>query len=267
MLIVGERLNSTAKSVAAAIAARDVEFVRRQAQAQVEAGADYLDLNAAAGVEREVEDLVWLVNTVQECVQVPLCIDSPNPQALAAGLEACRQPAMVNSTTAERERAATVIPLAARYHAKLVALTMDDAGMPSTGRDRLALAQRLVAMAGEAGIPVGDVYIDPLVRPVASEPGQGQALLEGMALIRAALPEVHMTCGLSNISYGLPARKLLNRTFLAMAIANGLDAAILDPTDRMLMATMYAAEALLGRDEYCMNYLTAHRAGRLEPQG
>jgi len=264
MLIVGERLNSTAKSVAAAIASRDLEYVQTQARAQVEAGAHYLDLNAAAGMEREAEDLVWLVEAVQDCVEVPLCIDSPNPQALAAGLAACRRPAMVNSTTAESERAALVIPLAAKHRAKLVALTMDDAGMPTTAEQRLALAERLVAMAAGAGIPVEDVYIDPLVRPVASEPGQGAALLEGMRAIRQQIPGVHLICGLSNISFGLPSRKLLNRTFLAMAAAMGLDAAILDPLDPRLMATVAAAEALLGCDEYCVAYLAAHRAGRLE---
>lgn len=264
MLVVGERLNSTGKTVAAAIAGRDVEFVQRQARAQAEAGAGYLDLNAAAGMEREVEDLVWLVETVQRVVDIPLCIDSPNPDALAAGLAACRLPAMVNSTTAETERAAAVIPLAARHGARLVALTMDDAGMPSTAGARLELAQRLVAMAGDAGIPADHVYLDPLVRPVASEPGQGVEFLEGIRLIRRHLPETHVICGLSNISYGLPNRKLLNRTFLALAIGAGLDSAIVDPLDRQLMATMYAADALMGCDEYCMAYITAHREGKLE---
>ena len=264
MLIVGERLNSTARSVAAAIAARDLAFMQQAAQAQVAAGAGYLDLNAAAGMAREPEDLVWLVEVVQDCVQVPLCIDSPNPAALAAGLAACRQPAMVNSTTAEPERAAVVIPLAARHGARLVALTMDDAGMPTTAQGRLQIAQRLVALAGEAGIQPEHLYLDPLVRPVGAEADQGQAFLEGIGAIREALPRVHLICGLSNVSYGLPGRKLLNRTFLAMAMARGLDAAIVDPLDGQLMATVYAAAALLGQDEFCLQYLGAHRAGRLE---
>jgi 5-methyltetrahydrofolate--homocysteine methyltransferase len=264
MLIVGERINGTGKRVREAIISRDAAFICDLAKRQAEAGADYLDVNAGTGPERDAEDMAWLVETVQAAVDRPLCIDSPNPAALRAGLEQHRGQALINSASAEADRMKPVMALAKKHAARLVALTLDDSGLPATAQQRAKIAQRLAKAAFAAGIAPGDLFIDPLAKAVATENEQGLAFLDAVALIREALPESHIICGLSNISFHMPARALLNRTFFTMAMARGMDAAILDPLDRALMASLCASQVLLGQDEMCGSYLRAYRAGRLE---
>lgn len=261
MHIIGEKINGTRKQVKEAVLARDVAFIQSLARAQADAGANRLDVNAGTPPDREPEDVVWLVQTVQDVVTIPLCIDSPNAEALEAGLGAVKQQAMVNSTTAERDRAAKVIPLAAKHKALLVGLTIDDTGMPSTTEARVEIAGRIISEAKLAGIPESDIYIDPLVRAIATEPDQGRALLTATRLIRETWSAAHVVYGLSNISFGLPARHFLNRIFFAMAMVSGLDAAIMDPTEKQIMGVLRAGEALLGEDDFCVNYLTAFREG------
>jgi 5-methyltetrahydrofolate--homocysteine methyltransferase len=263
MIIVGERINGTRSRVRDAIMARDADFVEGEAQQQAEAGADHIDVNAGTGPEREADDLVWLVQTVQAAVTLPVCIDSPNVAALRAGLETADGKAMLNSASAEEERMQAVLELAHRHGARVIGLTMDDAGLPSTAEDRVSIAKTLVAKAEEIGIDRDDIFLDPLARTVAVENEQGAAFLDAVSGIRQALPGVHVICGLSNISFQMPARRLLNRTFLAMAMARGMDAAIVDPLDGGLMAAVCAANVLLGQDEMCMGYIEAHRGGRL----
>lgn len=262
--IVGERLNSTRRRVAEAIARRDAGFVRQEAMDQTQAGAHFLDVNAAAGVSREIGDLKWMIEVVQEAVDTPLCIDSPDPRAITAGLEAARGEVLVNSITAAPERAEQILPLARERGARVVGLTMGEAGMPETAAERRDLALAILELAAKYDIPCDRVYIDALVRPVSTEAAQGRRFLEALGLIRASAPGAHLICGLSNVSFGLPNRQLLNRTFVAMTMAMGLDAAIVDPLDGKLMATISAACALLEMDEYCVNYLAAHRQGRLQ---
>ncbi len=264
MIVVGERINGTGKRVWEAVVARDVEFVARQARLQAEAGAHYIDANAGTDPTREPEDLAWLVQVIQQSVDLPVCVDSPNPEALAAGLRVHRGQALVNSASGERARLGPVLELAREHGARVVGLALDDSGMPATAQERLDIAVKLAEAAEAAGLAAGDLFIDPLVRPVGIENEQGAAVLDAVGAIREALPETHIICGLSNVSFQMPSRSLLNRTFLAMAMARGLDAAILDPLDRGLMAVACAGEALLGRDEMCLHYLQAYRAGRLE---
>lgn len=261
--IIGERLNSTRGAVARAIANRDAEFVRNEALLQTQAGAQYLDVNAAAGVSREIEDLRWMVQVIQEAVDTPLCIDSPDPKAIAAGAEAARGDLIVNSITAERARAEEILPVVRERGTRVVGLAMGETGIPSTAAERCDLANAIVELAARYDVPAERVYIDALVRPVSTEGAQGREFLEALPLIRSAIPGVHLVCGLSNVSFGLPNRQLLNRTFLAMAMAAGLDAAILDPLDARLMGTARAGCALLDMDEYCVGYLSAHREGLL----
>lgn len=263
MHIIGEQINGTRKKVGEAILARDAAFIQELALAQVQAGANRLDVNAGTTPDREPEDMRWLVETVQRATDTPLCIDSPNPAALRAGLELAKHQAMVNSTTAESARAGEVIPLAAKYNCLLIGLTIDDSGMPNTTAGRVEIAGRIIELAQNAGLAPENIYIDPLVRAVATEPEQGRALLDATRLIREKFEQVHVVYGLSNISFGLPARSFLNRTFLAMAMACGLDAAIINPTDKQMIAVLHAAQALLGQDEFCCNYLAAFRAGLL----
>ena len=263
MIIVGERINGTGKRIREAVMARDAQIIAQEAARQARAGADYLDVNAGTGPEREPADLVWLVETVQAATEKPLCIDSANPAALRAGLEAHRGQALLNSASAEQSRLEPVFSLAREHGARLVALTLDDSGLPKTAQQRIAIALRLGEAARAAGLLPADLFIDPLARAVGLEGEQGAAFLDAVAGIRETVPGVHIICGLSNVSFQMPARPLLNRVFLAMAMARGLDAAILDPLDEGLMAVACAGEALLGRDDMCLGYLQAFRAGRL----
>ncbi len=263
MIIVGERINGTRTRVREAVVARDAEFIAEEAMRQAEAGADYIDLNAGTDPQREPEDLVWLVRTVQEVVDRPLCIDSPNVEALQAGVEASGSKPLVNSASAESSRIEAVLGLVAKHGARVVGLTLDDAGLPATAEQRITIAKRLAGRAEELGIVRDDIFIDALARAVAVEGEQGQAFLDAVAGIKQALPGVHVICGLSNISFHLPSRRLLNRTFVAMAMARGLDAAIVDPLDGGLMAAVCAGQVLLGQDEMCVGFIQAYRAGRL----
>ncbi len=264
MLIVGERINTTKKSISAAVEARNLELIINEAKNQAEAGAEIIDVNAGTRIKTEVADMEWLVNTIQGAMDSRLCIDSPNPEAIKAGLKLVKQKPLVNSITAEPDRVKAIMPMVKEHGTSVVALTMDESGMPKTGEDRLRIAKKIIDMIAEYNIPMDDIYFDPLVQPVGSNPEQGLAVLEGMKLIKSAFPDVHLICGLSNISYGLPERKLLNRAFLPMAVYAGLDSAIMDPTDKMLMANLMASCALLAQDEFCLNYIRASRAGKLQ---
>jgi len=272
VLIVGERLNTTRKSVAAMVEALDGAAVRREALRQIEAGAHYVDVNAGTFRTREPELLRWMVESAQtvesaqaeeESAPIPLCIDSPNPVAIRAALEVHRGQAMVNSITGEAERLSRLLPVIKDHRSAVVALCLDDAGLPATADEATAKGLRLVETLLAAGIPPGDIYVDPVVRPVGADPGAAVTAIETIRLLRERLPEVHFICGLSNVSFGLPARSLANRAFGAMAMAAGLDAAILDPLDAPLMSALLAAEAVLGRDRHCGRYLRAYRQGKL----
>jgi 5-methyltetrahydrofolate--homocysteine methyltransferase len=266
VLIVGERLNTTRRSVAAMVQAMDGAAVRREALRQVEAGAHYVDVNAGTFRAREPELLRWMVESAQaeeETTPIPLCIDSPNPVAIRAALEVHRGQAMVNSITGEAERLSRLLPVIKDHGSAVVALCLDDAGLPATADEATAKGLRLVETLLDAGIPPGDIYVDPVVRPVSADPMAAETAIETIRRLRERLPRVHFICGLSNVSFGLPARSLANRAFLAMAMAAGLDAAILDPLDSPLMSALLAAEAVLGRDRHCGRYLRAYRQGKL----
>jgi cobalamin-dependent methionine synthase I len=265
MLIIGEKINTTKKSINNAVEAKDAELIRNEAISQLEVGADVIDVNTGTRIKSEVADMEWLVNTIQDAVDCRLCIDSPDPAALKAGLALCKQKPMVNSITGEKDRIDAIMPMVKDAGASVVALTMDEKGMPTTGEDRHRIAVKIIEMIQQYNIPMDDIYFDALIQPVGSNPEQGLAVLEGIRLIRQSFPEAHIVCGLSNISYGLPERKLLNRTFLPMAMNAGLDSAIMDPTDKMLMSAILASSALLAKDEYCMAYISSWRQGRLVP--
>lgn len=262
MVIVGELINTSRKAIGAAVDNKDARFIQQVAREQADAGADYIDVNCGNKVFNEIENMRWLVNTIQAAVTVPLCIDSPNPAALAAGLELARHGTpMVNSITAEGPRLDAVMPLIQKYRAKVVALCMDESGMPDTAADRMRVVKKLHAGLTAAGIREDDIYFDPLVKPVSSVATAGAEVLETIRLIKAQYPAVHFMCGLSNVSYGLPNRKYLNRLFVSQTMAAGMDGYILNPTDRGMMGLIYAAKTLLGQDDYCMGYIKGHRQG------
>lgn len=262
MLIIGELINSSRKHIKAAVEAKDGAYIQKMALDQMAAGATYVDANCGTQVFNEVETMEWLVNNIQEVTDAPLCIDSPNPLALAAGLALTKTAKpMVNSITAEVERFETILPLVQQYDAKVVALCMDDSGMPDDAAKRIAIADKLIKDLTANNVAEDDIYIDPLVSPVSTSDRAGMDVLETTRYIKETYPNVHVTCGLSNISYGLPHRKVLNQSFLIQLMTMGMDSFILDPLDKQMMGFLYSSAAVLGQDPFCGKYLVAHRNG------
>jgi len=263
MLIVGELINASRKSVREIIEKRDAEGIAKLARDQRDHGANYIDVNAGVFVGREPELLKWLVATVQNAVEVPCCIDSPDPKAIAAALAVHKGTAMINSISLEKERYDALLPLVAESKSKVVALCMSDDGMPETADQRMAIADKLINGLVRSHLPLENIYVDPLVQPVATSNAFGAEFLLAVERITQTFKGVHTMCGLSNISFGLPERKFINQTFMVMAIARGLDGAIVNPLDARMMGCITTAETLMGRDPYCMSYLKAFRAGKL----
>ncbi len=262
MIIIGELINASRKAIAKAIETKDAEAIQETAKNQAEAGANYIDVNAGVFVDREPEYLRWLVETVQQAADLPCAIDSPSPKAIEAALEVHRGTPLINSISLETERYGALTPIIAGTDMHVIALCMSDDGMPETVDDRLKIADQLVNGLQQNNIPVEHIFVDPLVQPVSVNQTFGIEFLNAVEQIMKRFPGIHTACGLSNISYGVPARQFLNQTFMTMAIAKGLDGAIINPLDQNMMANIIAAETLAGRDQFCMNYLKAFRAGR-----
>jgi len=263
MQIIGEKINGTLERVGKAVMERDATFIQALAHRQVEAGADLLDVNAGTRPDREPDDLVWLVRTVQETVDVPLCLDSANPHALAAAIEEVQQVPLINSISGERKRLEGILPLVQNYNCSVIALALDEDGIPHGVEERLGVIHHIIDETRRAGLPDESLYVDPLVMAIATDTKGGLIALETMRAVHAEFPAVHLSVGLSNISFGLPARSLINQAFLTLALAAGLDTAIMDPLDRDLRGALLAAELVLGRDRHCRNYTRAYRAGRI----
>jgi cobalamin-dependent methionine synthase I len=261
MKIIGEKINGTRQRVAEAIAGRDKAFIQELARKQAVAGADWLDVNAGTRQSKEPEDLIWLVETVQSEVEIPLCLDSPNPAALTAAIEVVEQTPMINSISGEPWRLEGILPLVAEHQCPVIALAMDDGGIPETCDGRMDVVHKVMQASRNSGVSDEDIYIDPLVMTLATNTESAQITLETMRLIRQEYPDVHMSMGLSNISFGMPARANINRTFLILAMAAGLDSAIVDPMDGELQAALITAKMILGQDRHCLNYTRAYRAG------
>jgi 5-methyltetrahydrofolate--homocysteine methyltransferase len=264
MIIVGELINASRKAIAEAIEKEDAAAIQKVATDERENGADYIDVNAGVFVGKEVDYLKWLVTTVQEVVDGPCSIDSPDPKAIEAALELHKGTPMINSISLEKERYDALMPIVAGTDFKVVALCMSDAGMPETVDDRMKIADKLVNGLLQNNVPVENIYVDPLVQPVATNNTYGVEFLNAIEKIVTTFKGIHTLCGLSNISFGLPERKFLNQTFMVMAIAKGLDGAIVNPLDNKMMANIITAEALMGKDDYCANYLSAYRDKKFE---
>ncbi len=266
MLIVGELINASRKAIATAIEAGDAQTIQKIAQDEFEAGADYIDVNAGVFVDKETEYLKWLVNQVQESVEAPCCIDSPDPKAIEAALSIHKGTAMINSISLEKDREDALLPLVAGTDLKVVALCMSDEGMPETAQARVAIAEKLVNKLVQNNIPLANIYVDPLVQPISTKDDFGIEFLNAVEAIMTQFEGIHTICGLSNISFGLPVRKFVNQTFAVMAVAKGLDGVIINPLDQRMMANLVTAETLVGRDMFCSNYLQAYRSNKLDFQ-
>lgn len=264
VVVIGERINATRRRIRAAILERNTDWIRREARNQAEGGADYIDANAGIDPEREPEDLCWLVETIQAEVDRPVALDTTSVQALRAALRVHKGAPMINSITGEAGRHEEVLPLAKEYGASVIALTIGPDGMPTTVDERMDAARHIAALAARHNVGLDRLYFDPIIYAAATDGNAGRMALETVRRLRAEFSEAHITCGLSNISFGLPGRNVLNRTFLPMLLAAGLDSALMDPTESHMMAAVFAAEAILGRDEFCMNYIAAGRSGRLD---
>ena len=263
MIIVGEKINTSRKSIGKAVASSDTSFIARVARQQAEAGADYIDVNAGTFVDREAELLCWLVETVQREVELPLCLDSPDPKALSEAIKLHRGEPMINSISLEEERYNALMPVITSQPCRVIALCMGRTAMPTTVAERVEVGSELIGRLTAAGIPIDKIYVDPLIQPVSVDTDMGAAALGAISRIMEQFPGVNTICGLSNVSFGLPERHLINRNFLALAMCHGLNAAILDPTDKKLMSTVLATEMLLGGDEYCERYIDAYQSGRI----
>jgi len=264
VILIGELLNSTRKEVRAALEARDTEYVQDLAQRQAKAGVQYIDVNAGAFVDQEIEILQWLIRSVRAVTDCPLSIDSPNAEALAVGLKLAGPTALINSISAESARYESVLPLLQKTGAPVIALGMDDEGLPDSEEKGFGVIAKLIERLEGDGVARERIFADPLVRPVGANTTVPPVVLGVIGRVREAFPGVHISGGISNVSHGMPARRLLNRAFLTLCMARGMDAAIVDPLDRRLMAEIAAAELLLGRDEFARNFINRHRAGLLE---
>ena len=263
MIVVGEKINTSRRSIAEAVEKQDAEFIVKVARDQAEAGAHYIDVNAGTFLDREVDRLCWLVETVQNGVDLPLCLDSPNPEALSEAMKLHRGEPMVNSISLEEDRFRDLVSTVTSRPCHVVALCMAQTSMPTTVEQRVQVGSELIEKLTEAGIPLEKIFVDPLVQPVSVDTRMGVATLGAISEIMRRFPGVHTICGLSNVSFGLPGRRLINRNFLALCMAHGLSAVIVDPTDRELMATLLSVEMLLGRDEYCEHFIEAYQSGQI----
>ena len=264
MLIIAERINASRKTIVQAIAAADRPFIQEEAKSQTLAGAQYIDVNAGTFIGEEKEKLQWVVEAVQEVTELPLSIDSPDSEVIKAMMPLLKKAPIINSINLEPARFAGILPLVLEYKTKVIALCQAEDSMAETTEEKVALAGRLVEKLTGAGVALDDLYLDPLVYPLSTNPQSAVATLNAIEEIMKRFPGVHTVCGLTNVSYGLPARKAVNRAFLAVAITKGLDAAIIDPTDKLLYTMLKASTLVVGKDSFCMDYIRAFREGRVE---
>ncbi len=263
MLIIGEKLNGFIPAVGKAIQARDEEYLRDLAVRQEAAGADYLDVCAGVESEAEAETLLWLAKLTEDATSLPLCVDSPNPEVIAYMLPHLKREGIINSVSMETGKPELLFPLIAGTGWKAVALLCSSAGVPDSVEGRLALFEQIRAEAKKYGISEDRLLVDPVVSTLSTDENALAKFCACTREIHTRAPGLRVVSGLSNISYGLPARPLINHAFLVLAMQAGMDAAILNVLDREMVGLTHATGALLGTDEYCMDYITAFRESRI----
>ena len=265
MIIVAERLNAARKAVREAIEKKDETLVITEATDQFAAGADIIDINAGAHPDREEADMAWMIDLVQGAVDSRISIDSSSSRVILKNIHKLTKTPMINSVSLESKKLAEMKPALTEREADIVALCMDDAGLPKTADQAYGNAVQMVQTLEGIGISREHIFLDPLVQTISADHTKGLMVLETIGRIRAEIPGVHIICGLSNISYGMPERFLINRTFLTLAVGAGLDAAIIDPLDKKLTTAAAVSEMLLGKDPYCRNYITQFRQKNIIP--
>ncbi len=258
MLFIAEKINASIPSVKKIIEQKDIAKLLYLVELQTRAGADYIDVNIGTGSgeqQDEIEAMHWAVTVIQERYDVALCIDSADPRVLAAGLAARNgRPALINSTKGSEKYIEAIVPLAREYNVPLVGLAMDEGGIPKTVGRRVAACEKIATACEKYGVPLENLYFDPLVLPIAIDVRQGLVTLETIRAIKMNLPQSKTVMALSNISFGLPKRNILNAAFFHMAIFAGLDGVILNVLEHELMGAAKTAEAIMGRDRHCRKY-------------
>lgn len=263
MIVIGEKINASSPEIKIIIQERDGTKLLDFARKQVTAGSDYIDLNVGTGVgsrEDEILSMEWAIDTIQKEMDIPLCVDSSDPLVLEAALKAREgRPSLINSAKADEGNLEQVVPLAKNYNTPLVALAMDEAGIPKTVKDRIRACEKIAVVCENYGVSLKSVLFDPLVLPISTDIKQGLVTLHTLMEVKKKFPTAKTVMGLSNISYGMPARTRLDKAFLHMAIFAGLDAAIMDPLDKELMDEVKTADVLIGKDRHCRRYTRAFR--------
>jgi len=265
VIIIGEKINGTIPSVKKAIIERDEEFIRNRAIKQTEAGAHYLDICASTEPEVEAETLIWLMNTVQDVVDTPLCIDSPNARTIEKVFPYAKHPGLINSVSEEGQKCEVIYPLIEGTEWEVIALTCDSKGIPSDVQTRVEITKTIVEKAQKHNINPDRIHIDPLVMALSADNNSLLNFMDTLKAVKELYPTIKVTSGLSNISFGMPLRKVVNQNFLTIAIFAGMDSAIMDPCNRDMMTSLLAAEALLGRDKYCRKFSNAYRKNKIGP--
>lgn len=261
MIIIGEKINGFVPSTLKAIEARDEKYIREIAQKQTEFGADYLDVCAGTSPDTEREVLKWLIDITQDTVDTPLCIDSSDVNVILDMIPLAKKPGIINSISKEPGKCEAIFPVLADTDWKIVALTCDSNGIAKDAQTKYDIAVTIIEEAKTFGINEDRLFIDPIVSTLASTEDSLLSFNETVRMIKKTYPKVHITSGLSNISYGLPFRRAINNQFLALSMEAGMDSAIMDPLLPDTRATLYATNALLGNDEFCLDFLEAYREG------
>lgn len=264
MIIIGEKINGSIPSAGKAIAERNEEWIRHLARIQEDANADYLDCCASVNVN-ELETMKWMLDIMQDETSTKICVDSPDPKVCVDALPFCKKPGLVNSVSLEGDKIDVIFPAIADTKWNVVALLSGEQGIPSSVEERMVNFDKLMEQAAKYGIAANRIFVDPLVEGLATNQ---ESLLTFAAVcreIKTKFPEIHITSGLSNISFGLPVRKMLNMAFMTLAMQAGMDSAIVDPTNRDMMGIIYATDALLGNDDFCVEYIGAYRDNLFGP--
>lgn len=262
MRVIGERLNGMFLNVRKGIQEKDKSIIQKVALDQIKAGANALDINVGPASDKPIEAMVWLVETVQEVTDIILCIDTPKFDVMKAGLEACtKNPKMINSTKGEEAKLDMFMPLAKEHDADIIGLCINEKGIPKDVNSRVETAAMIAMKAMEHGVDTDKLYIDPIVMPANVAQEQATIVLEAMAQFKMLSdPAPHIVVGLSNLGQGAEERELLTRTWIVMAVFNGLDAAIMDADDEKMKAAFITAELLMNKAIYSDSYIKAYNA-------
>jgi 5-methyltetrahydrofolate--homocysteine methyltransferase len=261
MILIGEKINGSIPKTGKAIAEKNEAYIRELAKAQTACGAAYLDVCASVSPGKELDAFKWLVHLVQQESDLPICLDSPNAGVFAEAITFCKKPGIINSVSMEGDKIEKVFPIIADTGWQCVALLCDNTGIPDSAEKRLEVFEQILEKAEEYRVAPSRLYVDPVVEMLASSEEGAVTVFDTIRRVKAMRPDVHITSGASNISFQLPLRKFINRSFIILCMGAGMDSAILDPTNKEMLALIYAAEALLGRDEMCMEYIGAYRDG------